>query len=263
MMKFQRQIDLQQYINLKGHVTIAELLDKFQVSKATLNRDLTDLENEGSIQKVHGGVVSKIASQVFELSSSKKEVYNKDYKSQIAEKAVSMIENNQSIIIDSGSTMYYLARALVARKDLENITVITNDLKVAYTLSENENISLIILGGMKHKDSFDIYGPTAVDILKSLNANKYFMATSAFDFKCGITHTDYDDILIKKAMMESSKDIILCADSSKYGLVKRWSLCDIDAIDTLISDDRMKPEELKKIKEVCENIILVNEAYNN
>ena len=56
-----------------------------------------------------------------------------------------------------------------------NITVITNDLKVAYTLSENENISLIILGGMKHKDSFDIYGPTAVDILKSLNANKYFI----------------------------------------------------------------------------------------
>ena len=64
-------------------------------------------------------------------------------------------------------------------------------------------------------------------------------------------------------MMESSKDIILCADSSKYGLVKRWSLCDINAIDTLISDDRMQPEELKKIKEACENIILVNEENNN
>lgn len=247
-MKYQRQIDLLQYINSKGHATVDELLKKFAVSKATLNRDLTDLVNEGSIQKVHGGVVSKVASQIFELPSLKKEVYNKEYKEMIAKKAVSMIHSNESIILDSGSTMYYIACELVKRDDLENLTVITNDLKVAYTLSANERISLIVTGGMKHHDSFDLYGPSVAGILMSLNANRYFMAASALDVECGVTHTDYDDIITKKEMMNSSKEIILCADSSKYGLVKRWSLCTINEVDCIITDQRLSKASQEELR---------------
>lgn len=248
-MKYQRQIDLLQYINSKGNATIEELLKEFEISKATLNRDLTDLVNEGCIQKVHGGVVSRVAAQVFELSSTKKEVFNKEYKESIAKKAVAMIHSNESIILDSGSTMYYIARELATRDDLENLTVITSDLKVAYTLSQSDNISLIVTGGMKHPDSFDLYGPTVIDILKSLNANTYFMATSAYDCESGITHTNYDDITTKKGMMDCSKQTILCADSSKYGLVKRWSLCGIQEIQKLITDSRVPKEALKSLKE--------------
>lgn len=257
-MKYQRQIDVLQYINLKGNATINELLENFTISKATLNRDLTELVNEGCIQKVHGGVVSKIASQVFELSSTKKEIYNKEYKEFIANKACQTINSNESIILDSGSTMYYIARELSTRDDLENLTVITSDLKVAYTLAKCDNISLIVLGGVKHKDSYDLYGPTVIEILKSLNANKYFMATSAFDSSSGITHTDFDDVQTKKAMLECSKDIILCADSSKYGLIKRWSLCDIESVHKIITDSRLAKEHLDRIRELCADIVLAD-----
>ena len=257
-MKYQRQINLLQYINSKGNATIEELLKEFLVSKATLNRDLTDLVDEGSIQKVHGGVVSRVAAQVFELSSTKKEVYNKEYKEWIAKKAVSMIHSNESIILDSGSTMYYIARELATRTDLENVTVITNDLKVAYTLSQIEHISLIVTGGMKHPDSYDLYGPNVVDILMSLNANTYFMATSAFDSVSGVTHTNHDDIITKREMMKCSKETILCADSSKYGLVKRWSLCGIQEVKTILCDSHLPKEAIKDIKEMNVNLSFVD-----
>lgn len=260
-MKYQRQIDLLQYINNKGTVSIAELLEHFHISKATLNRDLTDLEKEDSIRKVHGGVVSNLPMQTFELPINKKEHYNKDYKEAIARKAVQLIQSNQSIILDSGSTIWYLAKELVKRRDIENLTVITCDLKVAYTLAEaeNDNISLFVLGGMKHKDSFDLYGPTIVEILKSLNVDLYFMGVAAFDNKTGITHTYLDDVSTKKAMIQCARKVVLCADSSKYGLVKRWSICNINDINMIITDNHLTLEALNEINELCSDVDLVNE----
>ncbi|MEF9962193.1 MAG: DeoR/GlpR family DNA-binding transcription regulator [Erysipelotrichaceae bacterium] len=257
-MKYQRQIDLIQYINLKGNATIIELLDEFKISKATLNRDLTDLVNEGCVQKVHGGVISKMSSQVFELSCTKKEIYNKEYKEKIAKVACDMIHSNESVILDSGSTMFYVAKELALRENIENLTVITCDLKVAYTLSKVSNISLIVLGGIKHKESYDLFGPTVVELLQSLNVNKYFMATSAFHAEKGITHTDYDDIITKTAMLNCAAKNILCVDSSKYGLIKQWSLCDFTCVDTIITDNHFKENDLRELNSLCNNIIFAD-----
>ncbi len=258
-MKYQRQIDLQQYINVKGTATIQELLDVFHISKATLNRDLTDLENDGQIHKVHGGVVSNVSSGLFELPITKKEIYNRQYKEWIAKKACSLIHSNQSIILDSGSTIYYLAKELVKRQDLENLTVITADLKVAYTLADQDQIALFVLGGMKHEASYDLYGSNIVSLLDSINADVYFMATSAFDEKIGVTHTNMDDVNTKKAMMRNSKRVVLCTDSSKHGLVKRWSICDMNKIDTVISDINLEENAVQTLKEQCQEVILVSE----
>ena len=199
--------------------------------------------------------------QTFELPINKKELYNKAYKEAIATQAVSLIQSNQSIILDSGSTIWYLAKELVKRRDIENLTVITCDLKVAYTLAEaeNDNLSLFVLGGMKHKESFDLYGPTIVEILKSLNVDLYFMGVAAFDNKTGITHTYLDDVSTKKAMLQCAKKVVLCADSSKYGLVKRWSICNVEDVDMIITDNHLSDESLAEIKEKCSEIKLVNE----
>ena len=118
---------------------------------------------------------------------------------------------------------------------------------------------MFVLGGMKHKESFDLYGPTIVEILKSLNVDLYFMGVAAFDNKTGITHTYLDDVSTKKAMLQCAKKVVLCADSSKYGLVKRWSICNVEDVDMIITDNHLSDESLAEIKEKCSEIKLVNE----
>ena len=259
-MKYQRQMDLLQYINEVGTATIGQLLEHFPVSKATLNRDLTALEKENSIKKVHGGVVSNIEFQTYELPINQKELFHKQEKEWIAREAIKRITSNQTILLDSGSTVWYLAKELAAREDLENLTVVTCDLKTAYTLSDNENISLYVLGGMKQKAAYDLYEPNMLETLSALNVDAYYMAGAAFDWKAGVTHTDQTDTIVKAAMMECAREVILCSDSSKYGIVKRWSLCGLEQLSAIITDDSIGDENKKQICSVCKNVIIVKSS---
>lgn len=235
-MKVQRHIEMLQYITNKGSATIDELLECFAISKATLNRDLNELVKSGNIEKVHGGVVSKVNSGEFEMLIDDKERLHISEKAAIGKTACAMLEDNDTIIIDSGSTMYYFAKELAANTKLRNLTVVTNDIKVAYTLCANMNITLVMAGGIKHTEGYDLYGDGASQIIDSLNINKCFLATSAFDLNAGVTHTYYNDIVVKKKFMECSEKCILLADSSKDKLVKRFRLCNIDALECIVTD---------------------------
>lgn len=254
-MKYQRQKEILQYINEAGSARITELLERFDISKATLNRDLTDLEKGGALKKVHGGVVSNLAFQTFEPPINQKELQNKSYKEAMARIAVREILSNQAVILDSGSTIWYLAKELARRDDVENLTVITNDLKIAYTLAECENISLFVLGGMRLPEAYDLYSSQAVEVLRSLNADVYFMAGAAFDGRAGITHTSMEDTEMKKEMMKCSKRSVLCIDSSKYNITKRWSICGLDDLDEIITDARLEEESRRMLEGRCSKVI--------
>lgn len=237
-MKAERQIDLLQYINEKGTVSTKELMDYFKISRATLNRDLTELESEKLITKVHGGVISKAEFQTFEPSISKKEMSKRAEKEAIAKKAITCIHDDQTIILDSGSTIWYLANELVSQT-YTNLTVITCDLKIAYTLAKNDTISLFVLGGMKQKGAYDLILPTNLEMLNAFNVDVYFMACSAFDAEQGLTHFNQLDYYLKTAMLKVSNKHILCSDSSKYGISKRWKLCELNDLDMIITDNKL------------------------
>ena len=100
-MKFQRHIDMMQYITNRGSATIEELIQEFNVSKATLNRDINELVKSGNVEKVHGGVVSNVNSGEFEMLIDDKEHLHIKEKKAIAKKACELLENNDNIIIDS------------------------------------------------------------------------------------------------------------------------------------------------------------------
>lgn len=257
-MKYQRQLEILQYINEKGSATISELLERFTISKATLNRDLTNLENNFSIKKVHGGVISNIEAQTFDYPISQKELQHKDEKILIAKAVVKMIHTGQTILFDSGSTIWYLAKELVLRDDITDLTVITNDIKIAYTLTDNPNISIYVLGGFRLKDTYDLYEPSMLNTLSQLNIDTYFMAASAFDSHAGITHFDQTDITIKNSMMSRSNKIILCSDSSKYAVVKRWKLCNLNEVDEIFTDYHISDKNIEDIKLLCKNLHIIS-----
>lgn len=248
-MKFQRHVDMLQYITNKGSVTIDELIREFKVSKATLNRDINELVKSGNIAKVHGGVISNVNSSEFEMLIDDKEQLHTTEKKAIAKKACELLIDNDNIIIDSGSTMYYFAKELAQNKILKNITVATNDIKVAYTLSTNSNIRLVMIGGIKHHDGYDLYGDQVSDIVKSLSVTKYFIGSSAWDAKNGITHTNYADVLIKKEFIKCSQECILLSDSSKDMLEKRFKVCSIEQINKIITDSYVDAKRLEEYQQ--------------
>jgi len=250
-------MDLLQYINNRGNCRINELLEEFKISKATLNRDLNALEANGSILKVHGGVVSNEQSLLYEMPLPEKEGYNRKKKEKIAKACMEEVQDGDVIILDSGSTMYYFALQLANDKTLHDVTVVTNDIKVAYTICSNPRLTLFVPGGQKHGDAYDLYGPVMNDIITGLNVTTFFMGTSAFDLESGVTHMDYEDVKIKELMAANAKRVILCADSSKESKVKRWKVCEISLLNKIITDSDIAEEKVKAYQEQGVEMLLI------
>lgn len=234
-------------INENAYVTINELMLWFNVSKPTIMRDLTKLENQGLINKTHGGATSLYPKTKFEPTHSMKESHAIDKKHQIAKKAIQFIQPGETILIDSGSTTLLLAQQLVFFND---VTVITNDLKIAMTLSENENIDLVVLGGQKRKGVYSLIGSIPENILVNLYVDKVFIGADAIDFDKGITNSNLDEVNLKKIMLQISNKVILLADSSKFNHTAFARIGDLELVDYIVTDYEITEKSiLDKLKE--------------
>jgi DeoR family fructose operon transcriptional repressor len=233
MLQDERSERIVQYVNEKGFAKIKEIMDICQVSRPTVLRDLIKLENEGYLIRTHGGAKSIRKSTAFEPKQSWKEHQNAAEKMKIAAVAKEMIELGDTILLDSGTTTLMLARALTHFKD---ITVITNDLMVAMTLSANEDIELVVLGGKRRKGVYSLIGPFAERILEQLNVDKAFIGADSVDLHKGITNSNIEESTIKKMILDCSKQNILLADSSKFNNVAFVKIADLDRIHTIVTD---------------------------
>lgn len=151
----------------------------------------------------------------------------------IAQLALAFIHPGETILLDSGSTALMLAKQLVKAR---NITVITNDIKSAMCLSENEAIDLVVLGGQRRRGVYSLVGPFTELLLQNLNVDKVFLGADAVDIQKGITNSNIDELNIKKGMIAIAKEVILLADSSKFNQVAFSHIADLDVLDAIITD---------------------------
>lgn len=245
MLKGERLCKMVEYIDDKNVVTISELCDEFRVSKATINRDLKMLEEKKLITRTHGGAMSLTRGTRFEPIHVIKEKEKTAEKQAIGIYAADFIKQGETILIDSGTTTLLLARQI---KDFNNITVITNDLKIAYVLSESDGIDLVVLGGQQKKGVYSLIGPFTENLLKMLNVDKAFLGVDAMNVDRGITNSNIEESNIKKAIIEISKEVIVLGDSSKFGKVAFAKICDIDMVDAIVTDSNISEEELLKFR---------------
>lgn len=226
-------------INEKEFVTVNEIIELLGVSKPTVMRDLAKLEKQKLIFRTHGGATSVKLGTKFEPTHSMKENQSIQEKQKIAKLASQFINPGETILLDSGSTTLALAQQLLTAKD---ITVITNDLKVAMCLTENESIELIVLGGQKRKGVFSLIGSIPENLIINLSVDKAFLGADAIDFDKGITNSNLDEVNLKKLMINISKRVILLVDSSKFDHIAFAKVGDIDLIDDLITDNNREKE---------------------
>ncbi|MBN1184473.1 MAG: DeoR/GlpR transcriptional regulator [Bacteroidales bacterium] len=228
-----------------GNVKVIDLSRIFRVSEVTIRQDLEKLEIEGYIEREHGGAYLKnLGNQVKSFSLQHRE--NMEMKAKIGKKAAEYIHDGDCIILDSGTTTTEIARNLL---HYQNLTVITNALNIALLLGAEPGINVIVTGGEFKAPTLSLTGEKGADSLKGLHADKLFLATAGISLKAGLTYPSLSDLVVKKAMIDSSDVVYLVADSSKIGKSSLASLGALSLVDYLITDEGIKEKDKQVFKE--------------
>lgn len=230
-------------INEKRTAKVEDLCEQFKVSPATIRNDLNELSREGVICRTHGGAVS-ITGVSYE-NHSQSEVANLHEKQAIAEEALSMIFDNETILLDAGSTTMELARLLNKRKGLK---IIVNDIQIAARLENTTDATICFLGGVLRRGIHCCVGPDAVKTLANMRVDKAFIATNGLSAD-GAATPDIYQADIKRTMIKQAERVILLADSSKLGKHSFCTFAQLNDFFCLITGKDAPEEQLKLLSE--------------
>lgn len=230
----ERKIKIVEFVEEHKKATVAQLCDHFGVSSATIRNDLRDLENSNLIMRTHGGAMVRTKTGL-ELNTSEKEVQHLDAKRRIAEAALAMIEDGDTIILDTGTTTLELARLLAQRS---RITVVTNDLSIALVLEQHPETSIVFMGGIVRKQFHCTvsFGDSGAQILPGLVVDKAFMGTNGLSLSRGATTPDINTAQTKKLMVSMASSVIVLCDSSKIEKDSFAQFAPLDSIDGIVTD---------------------------
>lgn len=233
----------------KKSVRILDLSKELRVSRETVRKDITEMEEEGLLKKTYGGAVLDAANA--ETDYEKRRTENQTAKEVIAERAVKFIEAGDTIYLDYGTTSYMLAKKIV---DFDDLTVVTNSIPIVNLLIRSPGINLIILGGNVRKNEDSLFGAFGLTNAKQIFVDLGFFGCAGIDVKSGVTNYHLGEIEISKVMLSHSKTVIVMADDTKLGksaLYKTSELSDVDIlITTAMKDSEMEHEFLKESIEV-------------
>ena len=235
-------------IKQKGSVKVADLVEKFNSSESTIRRDLIQLENLNYLKRVHGGAVS-VQSKLIEKSYEDKRSQNCNEKNLIARYAASLVEDGDSIYIDSGTTTFQMIEYLSEKQ----IMVVTNGLSNVEALIEH-NIPCFVLGGKIKQSTKAVVGYEAISTLNRYRFDKCFMGANGVHSLHGYTTPDPEEAMIKENAIKASNEVYILADCSKFGEVSftRFAQLPEATIITNIEDNINRYNEKTTVKVVKE-----------
>jgi DeoR family transcriptional regulator of aga operon len=207
-------------IGERGFVRVGELSETFGVSDVTVRSDLDVLEGTQGIRRVHGGAMPRVTGPLHELSFEEALESLAEEKRAIARRAAALVEPGMSVIVDVGSTCMALARELVRREDLYDVTVITNGLTIALEL-ENAvpRLQVIVTGGTLRPLQHSLVAPLATVMFEHVHADLAFIGCNGVDAVGGVTNINLPEAELKRDMVRASARAVVLADGSKAGAV--------------------------------------------
>jgi DeoR family fructose operon transcriptional repressor len=230
----ERKQKILEHIADKRKATVVELCELFKVSSATIRNDLRDLESAGLLVRTHGGAMVRSRTGM-ETDMHARGIENLEAKRRIAELAVRLIDDGDTVVLDTGTTVLELARLLDRKRD---ITVVTNDLAIALLLEEYESVRIVLMGGLVRKRfhctvSFDT---SSREMLTGLTVDKAFMGVNSFSLEKGASTPDLSHAETKRRMMSIAAKVVLLFDQSKLGRNSFARFAAIEEIDTAVTD---------------------------
>ena len=247
-----RRSRILEWLREEGSARVSVLAQAFAVSEVTVRQDLEKLETDGQVVREHGGAYLKsVPDQVRAMALQHQE--NRDAKQRIGRAAAALVDDGETIILDSGSTTTEVAAHLLGRSD---VTVITNALNIALMLGGEPGFEVHMSGGHFKAPTLSLSGERSADFFNGLFAQKLFLATGAIDVSSGLTYPALSDIPVKRAMIDSAQSIYLVADSSKIGQRSFCVLGGLEKLDAMITDDGIQDEDRKAIEAAGVKVIV-------
>jgi len=240
-------------INESGQVLVHELSMEFSVSEVTIRNDLEQLEKKNMLIRARGGAIKAERGVGIDYRLSEKDKLNSDEKARIGKKAAQLINEHDTIIIDSGTTTIEVAKNL---GHLNDLTVVSNAINIISQLIQLKNLNLIIPGGYLRKNSLSLVGPLAEKNLQNLYVDKVFIGVDGFDTKHGIYTPNIEEAYFNEIMIKISKEVIVVCDSSKFLRRSLAYICGIDKIHTVVTDNGIPDEERKRLEDTGIKVIL-------
>lgn len=238
----------------QDQVFVNELSKEFGVSEVTIRNDLEQLEEKKLLIRARGGAMSINQAVSFDQHLGEKHKLNMNEKTRIGKAAALLINNNDTVIIDSGTTTLEIIKNL--SPTLSQVTIITNALNIAQNLFSSPNINLIIPGGVMRQNSFSLIGPLAEKNFKNFFVDKVFLGVDGFDTTTGISTPNMEEAFLNQIMIEVAKEVIVVTDSSKFLRKSLAFICKLDRISTVITDSGISEADKKRLTDANIKVII-------
>jgi DeoR/GlpR family transcriptional regulator of sugar metabolism len=255
MFQVERQEKILEYINNKKKAKVIELSKVFKTSSVTIRSDINELTKKGLVVKTHGGVLSIEGRLNLEIPYYSKFQSNIEKKRIIGKTAAEIVEDNDVIILDAGSTTLEVAKNLCHK----NVTLITNDIRIGMEIANEPKVNLIMTGGKLERSVYTLLGDETISFLSRINVNKLFLGCDAYSRRSGISNRTLSEVAVKKAMIAASMEIILVTDSTKIGKTVFAKLCGPFEIDKIVID-KMSEDDIDYLSQNGVQVILAQDS---
>lgn len=228
-----------------GKVSVEALSGEFGVSAPTIRADLGVLEQRRLLRRTHGGAIP-IGTTLYEPTFLERELAQTEEKRRIGRMAASRVHDNETVLLDAGTTIHEIARFLRERRGL---TVVTNSLPAAFELAETGTVNVVLIGGQVHPERRATLGPLAADFVRDMHVDRAFIGVNGVSEEAGWTVVDFDAVQVKRAMMARAREVVVVADHSKLGEATFASIGPLHSANVLITDTPIERQNLRNALE--------------
>ncbi|NQT61232.1 MAG: DeoR/GlpR transcriptional regulator [Bacteroidetes bacterium] len=252
----ERHRKILEFVNNKKRAEVNELAAEFEVTEATIRRDLLILEKEGQIYRAHGGALHREQPSLWQTTTmNERMVLHEKEKAKIANFVAQLVNDGDSIMIDGGSTTMLVAKELCDKK---NLLVVTNSPAIGEMIVDAGDNKVVLTGGELLKETHSIIGNETERALKQYRTDKAIIGVSGLLVDSGCFSAIPQEAEIKRIMSTNSSETIVVADSSKFATRAFCLVCDFSGVDKLVTDKGISKSVLDKLKEQNVEVFIAN-----
>ncbi len=239
----ERQYRIGEYLQEVEFASLEDIALQVEASDSTIRRDLKVLESSGLVRRTHGGA-RIVTPKTDEFTFSARDTHQLAEKEAIGHACAELIQPNQSVIIDAGTTVYHVARYLESKSP----QIITNSLPVANLFAAANRVEVVVSGGVIYPRLGVLVGPLAVEAFARIHVDVAIMSAGGLSLE-GITNSHGLLIDIQRAMINAAQKVFFCFDHTKFGRKSMLPLCGLDCVDAVVTDSTAPAELVQALRE--------------
>jgi DeoR/GlpR family transcriptional regulator of sugar metabolism len=258
MLAQQRRDRILEQVRQHGGARVSDLVDLLGVSDMTVRRDIAELARRGLVDRVHGGAASPGVGSADEPGFLAKSGLRPEAKAAIAHAAASLVSPGAAVALSAGTTTLAVARELL---EIPALTVVTNSLPVCDLLHQagRTDLTVVLTGGVR-TPSDALVGPVAVGALADLHVDQLFLGVHGIDEQAGLTTPNLLEAATDRALVACARQVVVVADSTKWGVIGLSTIAALDEVDVLVSDEELPVSARRSLAQQVGRVVVPGEV---